>query len=68
MELKYHEDGHYQSVLRSLVVFNVAPLFQSIQWIRQRYLTRSTTHAVVSREINPWVNPLLDGIQPVNVA
>jgi len=30
------------------------PLFLIIQWRRQRHLTWSTTHDVVSREINLW--------------
>ena len=47
MEPKYTEGGHCQSVLRP-------PIFLIIQWRRQRHLTWSATHDVVSREINLW--------------
>jgi len=36
------------SVLRPQGIFNI------FQWRRQRHLTWSATHDVVSREINPW--------------
>jgi len=54
MEPKYHEGGHCQSVLRPQVFFWRPPLFEIFQWRRQRHLTWSPTHDVVSREINLW--------------
>ena len=51
MEPKYPEDGHCQSVLHLQGFFNVPFI---IQWRRQRHLTWSATHDVVSREINLW--------------
>ena len=54
MEPKYPEGGHCQSVLRPQGIFDAPPpLFLIIQWRRQRHLTWSATHNVVSREINP---------------
>jgi len=47
------EGGHCQSVLRPQVFFYY-PLFLLIQWRRQCHLTWSSTHDVVSQEINPW--------------
>ena len=68
MEPKYTEGGHCQSVLRPQGVFNIPPLFLIIQWRRQRHLTWSATHDVVSREINIWkkFRPL-SGIEPVTI-
>ena len=52
MEPKYPEGGHYPGPLRPQGVFNVHLYFLLIQLRRQRYLTRSATHDVVSLEIN----------------
>ena len=54
MEPKYPEGGRCQSVLRPREGFKVSPLFLIIQGRRQSHLTWSTTHDVVSREINLW--------------
>ena len=49
----YSEGGHCQSVLRPQG-FERPPFFLIIHWKRQRHLTWSTTHDVVSREFNLW--------------
>jgi len=60
-ETKYHEGGLCQSVLRP-------HSFLIIQWIRPRHLMRSTTHDVVSREINLGKGfDLFDGIETVTL-
>ena len=51
IEPKYPEGGHCQSVLRPQGVLT-SPLFLIIQWRRHRHITWSSTHDVVSREIN----------------
>ena len=48
MEPKYPEGGHSQSVLRPQGVFNFPLYFLIIQWGRQRHLTWSSTHDVMS--------------------
>ena len=53
MEPKFPKGGHCQSIVRPQGVFNV-PILQLIQWRRQRQLTVSATHDVVSRKISPW--------------
>jgi len=54
MDPKYPGGGHCQSVLRPQGVFNIALYFLINEWRRQRHLTWSATHDVVSREINLW--------------